>query len=104
MRIDFSVDGGIAAFPGLRKPVTIDCDALAADERSELQDLVRRANLFALHDISRTPTLADARRYTIAIEEGALRTSVTVPEPIQDAALRTLISRLRSYAHAARRP
>ena len=73
MRIDFSIDGGIAAFPGLREPVIIDCDTLPPEERTELQHLIDGANLFAQHQRPEAPTLADARRYTIGVMEGKRR-------------------------------
>ena len=47
MQIRFSVDGGIAAFPGLAKPVTIDCAKLSSVDSAHLRDLVHRADFFA---------------------------------------------------------
>lgn|SRR5690349_52237 len=103
MRIDFSIDGGIAVFPGLREPVTIDCDTLPPEERTELQHLIDDANLFAQHQRAAVPTLADARRYTIGVIEGKRRCRVTVAEPVEDDAMRALISKLRGFARSARR-
>ena len=102
MRIDFSIDGGIAAFPGLREPVTIECDTLAPEERTELAHLIDDANLFGQPRRTGAPTLADARRYTIGVVEGQRRCRVTVAEPIEDDAMRALISRLRGFARSAR--
>jgi emfourin len=104
VRIDFSVDGGLAAFPGLATPVTIDCDALAPQERAHLCELVDRAGLFArTGQPSPGANVADARRYTIAVDDGSRRSTVTVTEPVRNDALRALISHLRSHARAARR-
>ncbi|HEX6136331.1 MAG TPA: protealysin inhibitor emfourin [Casimicrobiaceae bacterium] len=103
MRIDFSVDGGLAAFPGLAKPVTIDCDALAPQEGERLRDLVRRADLFALPAGRRAPSLPDARAYTIAIDDGRQCRTVTLREPIADPALQELIAELAGHAATARR-
>jgi hypothetical protein len=104
LRIDFSVDGGIAAFPGLAKPVSIHCDALPAHESARLRDLVRRADFFALpvHDTSHAGG-PDARAYTIAVDDGSQCRTVTVREPIADPALRDLVAELRDKAMAARR-
>lgn len=103
MRIDFRVDGGLAAFPGLAKPLTLHCDALPAQENERLRDLVQRADFFSLVQPDAHPAAPDARAYTIAIDDGARCRTVTVREPIADPALRDLVSELRGKALAARR-
>jgi hypothetical protein len=103
MRIDFSIDGGIAVFPGLQEPITIDCDTLPPEQRTELQRLIDGANLFAQHQRTGAPKLADARRYTIGVVEGKRRCRITVSEPIEDDAMRALISKLRGFARSVRR-
>lgn len=104
MRIDFRVDGGLAAFPGLARPVSIHCDALPVHEGERLRDLVRRADFFALppRDDSRAGA-PDARVYTIAIDDGSRCRRLTLREPIADPALRDLVAELRDRAAAARR-
>ena len=104
MRIDFQVEGGIAAFPGLAKPVSIDCEQLPAETTARLRELVRQADFFALPRDSRAPTSPDARRYTIAVDDGKRCGTVTVTEPIQDPALRDLVTELRMHARQARNP
>jgi len=104
MRIDFSVEGGVGAFPGLADPVSIRCDALPAHESEQLRDMVRRAEFFALPGKdSGTPGAADTRAYTIAIDDGARQHTVKVSEPIADPALRALVSALRERARLARK-
>jgi hypothetical protein len=104
LRIDFHVDGGLAAFPGLAKPVSIHCDALPAHDRERLRDLVRRADFFALppQEASHAGG-ADTRAYTIGVDDGDRQRTVTVREPIADPALRDLVAELRDRAMAARR-
>jgi len=102
MRIDFQVEGGIAAFPGLAKPVSIDCEKLPAAATVRLRDLVRRADFFALPRSSTAPAAPDARRYTIAVDDGGRCGTVTVTEPIADPALRDLVAELRVHARRAR--
>ena len=102
MRIDFSVDGGLATFPGLARPVTIDCDALPPPEGERLRDLVRRAGFFALPAHGKPARLPDARAYTIAIDDGVQCKKVTVCEPVADPALRALIADLADRAAALR--
>jgi hypothetical protein len=103
MRIDFHVDGGLAAFPGLARPVTIDCDALPAEQSAHLRDLLHRADFFALPAQQREVDRPDARTYTIAVDDGQQCKTVCVTEPIADPALRDLVTALGSQATAARR-
>ena len=46
MRIALSIDGGLASFPGLRKPQTIECEQLAPDRQARLRALVEQARFF----------------------------------------------------------
>jgi Emfourin len=104
MRIDFRVDGGLAAFPGLAKPVTIHCDALPAGENAHIRDLVRRADFFTRPEQDqRAPQLPDTRSYTIAIDDGPRCRTVTLREPIADPSLRDLVDTLHDKALAVRR-
>ena len=52
MRIDFTQGGGLAYFPGLNKPVTIEVDRLDASEAEELKRLVEAAHFFDLPPLS----------------------------------------------------
>ena len=104
MRIAFRSEGGIAAFPGLAKPVTIRCDALPPEEGARLQALVQRANFFALPERpAPDPNVADARSYTIEVDDGAQCRTVTIHEPIADPAVGELVAALRERVAAARR-
>jgi hypothetical protein len=104
MRIAFRSEGGLAAFPGLSKPVTIECDALPPEESARLRALVQRANFFALPKQTRPDAdVADARSYTIEVDDGAQCRTVTIHEPIADPAVRELVSVLRERVVAARR-
>ena len=102
MRIDFQVEGGIAAFPGLTKPVSIDCERLPPEVTARLCELVRQADFFALPRLSTASTAPDARRYTIAVDDGTRCGTVTVSEPIANPALRDLVAELRVQARQAR--
>jgi hypothetical protein len=102
MRIDFRVEGGFAALPGLAAPVTIHCDALPPAEAARLRDLVRRADFFARPAEAPGAAMPDARAYTIVVDDGPQCRAVTVREPIGDRALRDLVDELRDQARAAR--
>ena len=103
MKIDFRVEGGLAALPGLATPVTIHCDTLPLPESERMHELVRRAGFFALPARDASPPAPDARAYTIGVDDGARSKTVTVREPIANPALRDLIDALRDKALAARR-
>jgi hypothetical protein len=101
MKIDFSVDGGLASFPGLRRPVTLECDRLPPDRRARLEQLVERARFFSAAPQAHPPG-ADARTYTVAIEDGARSRTLTLAEPIGDASLRELVDEIRDCARMQR--
>jgi hypothetical protein len=103
VKIDFRVEGGLAAFPGLAAPVTIECDALPAPEKARIHELVQRAGFFALPARDARAAMPDTRAYTIAVDDGARCKTVTVREPIANPALRDLVDALRDKALAARR-
>ncbi len=46
MRVIFQSEGGIAHFPGLSRPVTIDGDQLPEPAAAELRQLIEAARLF----------------------------------------------------------
>ena len=102
MRIEFRMDGGLAAFPGLARPVSIDCDALPAAQTARLRALVDRADLAAATQQPRQATAPDARTYTIAVDDAGECRTVTVSETIADAALRDLVNELCAHAAAQR--
>ena len=98
MKIQFKMDGGIAAFPGLSKPVLVDSDALSADDAAQLQQLVNAARFFDLPAKVGQPLrgAADYRTYTITIEDGKQRRTVSIVDPIEDANLAALIDYLKA--------
>ncbi len=103
MHIDFRIDGGLAAFPGLAKPVSIDCAALPANDAARLDELVRRADFFGVPQPAAAAPVPDARAYTIAIDDGLQCRTLTLGEPIADASMRELVAELRLRAGAIRR-
>ena len=102
MKIDFSVDGGVASFPGLRRPVTLECDRLPADRRARLEALVDRARFFSAAAPSTAPAGPDCRTYTVAIEDGTRARTLKLVEPIGDAGLRALVDEIRDCARTLR--
>ena len=97
MRIAFGVDGGIASFPGLRRPVTIDCDALPPEQAARLRALVERTRAVTA-PASASPRAADTRTYTVEIDDGRECRTLRIPEPVVDRDLRALVDELRRCA------
>ena len=103
MRIDFRIDGGLAAFPGLAKPVSIDCAALPANDAARLGELRPQGGFLRGAAVARRAPMPDARAYTIAIDDGLQCRTLTFAEPIADASMRELVAELRLRAGAIRR-
>jgi hypothetical protein len=93
MRIQFKMEGGIAFFPGLSKPIVIETDALNNEQASELEQRIQAAHFFELPRTVGTPArgAADYRQYTITIEDRSKRHTVRLTEPIQDPSLQALL-------------
>lgn len=96
MRIQFKVEGGVAYFPGLAKPRTIDSDDLPPAEAKRLQRLVDAVDFSQQPLAARTlPKGADMQQYTITVEEGRRRRTIHLSDPIRDADQAALVDYLR---------
>jgi hypothetical protein len=70
-----------------------------------LRDLVHRADFFARPIGEQAARAPDTRAYTIAIDDGPeCHRTMTLTEPIADAALRALVAGLHERARALRWP
>jgi hypothetical protein len=97
VRIQFSVHGGFASLPGLRRPVTLDLDTLPAAPADDLRHLVDAAGFFDLPaEIEPPAGAADFREYTITVEDDQRSHTVKIPETVSSPALRALIAKLDS--------
>ncbi len=105
MRVIFQSEGGIAHFPGLSRPVTIDGDQLPAPAAAELRQLIDAARLFEQPATigSAARGAADYRQYTITVEADGRRHTVRLVEPVEDPALQRLVRFLQEQAKAQRR-
>jgi hypothetical protein len=104
MRIIFQSEGGIAHFPGLSKPVTIDTDQLPEQAAAELRQLIESVRLFdrPAQVGSPAPGAADYRQFTITVEAGERRHTMRLVEPIEDPALQRLVRFLQEQVKALR--
>lgn len=102
MQVQFKMEGGIAYFPGLSKPVTFDTEKLSKEQASELKRRIEAARFFDLPSTVGAPArgAADYRQYTITVEDGRRRT-VRVIEPIQDAQVAALVEYLEELKTSA---
>lgn len=103
MQIVFTTSGGFAPIASLNAPLTIDVSALPDGDAAELRQLVDRSRFFELPASVARPHGADARTYTITIEDEGRSHTVTLVDPVAPGALRVLLDRLRWHAAAARR-
>jgi len=102
MRVHLKIDGGVAYFPGLSRPITIDSEALPAQEADKLMQLLDAAHFFDLPPVINIPLpgAADYRRYTITVDDDSKHHTVQLTDPIEDPNLQALITYLRTHRHA----
>ncbi|QSQ13997.1 protealysin inhibitor emfourin [Myxococcus landrumensis] len=96
VRLQLSQHGGLAAFPGLARPRSVELDALPAEEAKALEDSLRAARFLELPPVVGSATHgADRRSYTLTVEEEGRSHTVQVMEPVEDSHLRELLSRAK---------
>ena len=98
MRIQVERDGGFAYIPGLRGPKTVDTATLPPSEAAALEAAAQRADFSAA--VAPNPGSADHRTVTVTVEDGGSSRSITVSDPIEDDALRSLVDRVLAAAKA----
>ncbi|MBE3559792.1 MAG: hypothetical protein IMW89_11290 [Ktedonobacteraceae bacterium] len=98
MRVQLKIEGGIAFFPGLRKPVVIDTDHLPASEAAELKRLVQATRFFDLPETVSPPPpgAADYQQYVITVEDEGRQHSVRLTDPVENPAMQALLSYLQA--------
>ena len=101
MNVEYKVEGGLAFFPGLSKPVLIDSDNLPAKDANELRQLIDNAHFFDIPPVATVPKgAADYRRYTITVEDGLRRHTIQLTDPISDPHLQALLDYLNQVRRA----
>src|ERR1051325_4314530 len=97
MRVSFEVSGGIAFFPGLAAPRTIDVDSLDRNTRDTLIKLIHDAQFFDRP--AQSPAVAgaaDHQTYKITVEDGGRQRTIRVSDPITDPPLQRLIEKIKA--------
>src|SRR4051794_26023701 len=98
LSVSVESEGGIAAFPGLAKPYTVDAGGLSGEEADRLAKLVAESGFFELPE---PPSGGgpDARTYTITVRQGHRSRTVRAPEPLPSA-LRELVNLVERHRRA----
>ncbi|QSQ27574.1 hypothetical protein JY651_22840 [Pyxidicoccus parkwayensis] len=104
MRIELKREGGVAFFPGLSRPHSVDLESLPPETAEALQRAVREARFFEQPAVVGTATRgADRTRYTVTIEDdGGQRHTVQLVEPVEEPQLRALLELLKQAEKAQR--
>jgi hypothetical protein len=97
MKITYHIEGGIAHFPGLAKPRTIELDRLPKRVGAELRSLGERA-LAAPGGFKSIARGADMRTFVVTIDDGRKSRTLSIVEPAADPDLARLIEKLQSAA------
>lgn len=93
MKIEFTREGGIAHFPGLSAPVTLETDSFSDADAQELQRLLDASSFFELPARPGAPRSrgADYFQYTIHVESGDRAHTVYLRDPVEDPDQRALL-------------
>ncbi len=98
MRVQFATEGGVAYFPGMSKPVTIDTEKLCSEDARELRRLVEAAHFFDLPAKGSPPPKgsADYYSYVITVSEKGRQHTIRITEFEKDTALQNLLNFLNT--------
>src|SRR5262245_47588354 len=105
MHVQFKTAGGLAHFPGLSAPLTLDSSTLSEADCRTLENLVEAAHFFDLPAQVglRPPGAADMRQYTITITDQGRSHTVQISESMAPPALQQLLEFLQAQEKAQRR-
>jgi hypothetical protein len=102
MRVTLKTEGGIAHFPGLAKPITVDTNGLASDLSARLHELVEATAFFQLpNTVGALPAGADMRTLTVTVEVDARVHRVSTAETAAPPPLRALVDFVRQHGKRA---
>src|SRR5262245_43454631 len=99
MQVVFQMEGGVARFPGLARPITLSDDDLTSSEINELRDLTAAARFFQAPEADPSgPAGPDAQRYSLSIADGTHLHTVRRHDPVGPPALADLLTYVRRKA------
>ena len=96
MKIYFETAGGFGFFPGLNKPFVIESNKLKKEEAELLSQLINDADIknIAAKNNSNNRS-ADAKNYTIAIEENGKLSTINFSDTDDNITLKNLVAYLK---------
>ena len=105
MRIQFKMEGGIAHFPGLARPINLNSLDLPQEEQDDLAEIIALTEFFNLPSKMDSPHsgAADYRRYTIQIEIDQKNHTVSFTDPVISPHCQRLIQYLLQKMTRARK-
>ena len=91
------MSGGFANIPALNKPFLINTEQLDQQVASQVESLVEASRFFDQPAKAGAVAMgaADYRTYTITIEDGLKMHTIQITDPIRDADIERLISKLK---------
>lgn len=104
MKITIEISGGFAPLPGLSRPVIIDTSTIDPALARQVESLVQDAAFFQRAAVIDTAPkgAADYRTYTVTVQDGSRVHTIRLTDPITDASLERLVSRLQAIARTAK--
>jgi hypothetical protein len=96
MRITLATQGGLAQFPGLAKPQTLDLGSLEPGECQRLRRLAEKVAGGHAVARGRAPGPPDARTHLLTIEGAGAPVHLRLAEPIADADAAELVRAVRA--------
>ena len=98
MRIQHSVSGGLAYFPGLARPRILDTDTLPPEVARDLIETVSASGFFALPPLVGVMPAgaADMQKHTLTVEDNGRAHTVQISDCAPDPALQDLLQKVET--------
>jgi hypothetical protein len=78
VNITFEKSGGIGGMVGQKPPKIIDTSSLSSDMKKKVEDIINHLNFYKLKNMPYEGKGADYFEYTITVEEGSQKNTITV--------------------------
>jgi hypothetical protein len=101
MRVELTVDGGLAILPGLAKPLIVQSDGLPPDELARLNHLLASAQASAGSQPDVAGQARDAHTYTIAAFDGQQVNTLKASDLDMSAPFRELLEYVQVHGERA---
>jgi hypothetical protein len=106
MRITLKTQGGIAFFPGLSRPISLNTEILPDDDRLTIKSLVDQVRFFELpKELSRPARgSADMIQYSLTVRSGRQQHTVRFADPIEVQGLQQLVEYVQTKGELHKAP